>query len=243
MPSPSGGTPSRRFLLGLERPLVNLHDRLQDLFHQPVCVLAIRPGLDDAHLVAHLAGIGLIVRLVALGHADDLAIQRVLPGLPHKHHHRLVHLIAHDLADQTSSLCLHRCSPLAAASSSSRRTVRSRAISCRTSARRAVFFSWPVAYWKRRLNCAWWASSRRRAISFGFKLRISFPRIRLPPPVHAARTACGSATYGKPTASPRALRFRSDRRPRTTSGQVARLPPRIPLHPFRHPYGFRPAAW
>src|SRR5215472_18440746 len=140
----------------------------QDL---PGLQLGFRRALDDAGDVAFLVGIGFVVRVVLLGAADGLLQQRVQEGALHAHHHGLVPLVGDHHALENSFRHL-RSNPQAAAGCLARSTVLMRAMSLRTSFTRWVFSSWPVAAWKRRLNCSFFRLSR---LSFSWSAVI--PRI------------------------------------------------------------------
>src|SRR3954463_11178678 len=70
-----------------------------DLGDPPALVLGQRPGLGDAHDVADLAGLLLVVRLVLLLLRHVLAVAAVLHAPLDLHHHRLRHLVRRDGAD------------------------------------------------------------------------------------------------------------------------------------------------
>src|SRR5438552_16900729 len=77
-------------------------DRLgagDDLRDAPALVLRERPGLRDAHDVAHLAGLLFVMRLVLLLLRHVLAVAAVLHAPLDLHHHRLGHLVGRDGAD------------------------------------------------------------------------------------------------------------------------------------------------
>src|SRR5690348_12444904 len=73
-------------------PLARAFD---DLDHAPPLVLRQRPGLHDAHPIPRLRRVVLAVRFHALGARDHLAVQRVREATLDRHHHRLLHLVAH----------------------------------------------------------------------------------------------------------------------------------------------------
>src|SRR3954447_16595420 len=127
---------SGRFLFAPDnRPALQLRDRL---------------ALLDPHHVARLELVVLVVRVVVLGAADRLLVDRVGEAAIDAHHHRLGLLVAHDHAlkgtfrhNKASYFFFARvCAAM----------VLMRAISRRASRSREVFSSCPVARWKRRLK-------------------------------------------------------------------------------------------
>src|ERR1700748_3765241 len=95
--------------------------------------------------------------VIFLRTADGLAHDGMDEAAFHLHHHRLGVLVAdndalqHALWHNKSSIlqpALRRCSV---------KTVSMRAIVRRTSRTRLVFSSWPLARWKRRLNCSFFS--------------------------------------------------------------------------------------
>src|ERR1022692_1762893 len=67
---------------------------LRDLRHAPALGRRQRPGLPQHHAVANATGIGLVVRHVLPGPADDLAVLRMLDPVLDHHDDGLVHLVA-----------------------------------------------------------------------------------------------------------------------------------------------------
>src|SRR5215467_5421262 len=85
-------TPDRHAGLAGGRPyLLRL---LQDLGHPPPLGRGQRPGLHQQHTVPDTAGVLLVVGLVLLGTAHDLAVLGVLHAVFHGDDNRLVHLVA-----------------------------------------------------------------------------------------------------------------------------------------------------
>src|SRR6266849_2409591 len=80
-----------------------------DLGDPPALVLRQRPGLGDAHDVADLAGLLLVVRLVLLLLRQVLAVAAVLYAALDLHHHRLGHLVGRDGADAHLGAPAGRC--------------------------------------------------------------------------------------------------------------------------------------
>src|SRR5579859_1089055 len=74
----------RPYLLGL----------LEDPSHAPPLGGRQRPGLHQQYTVADAALVLLVVRLVLLGTAEDLAVLGVLNTVFHRDHDRLIHLVA-----------------------------------------------------------------------------------------------------------------------------------------------------
>src|SRR5947209_3424362 len=138
----------------------------EDFDDAPPLEIRGRTGLGDAHPVALLEVVDLVVCVQPGRALEGLLVAAVADPVDHGHDHRLVHLGGHDgalpdLAPVGSRpfgrcgrcrRCLtHAFSPASAASISfSRSTVRSRAMSRRTVRIRAELSSWPVTIWKRR---------------------------------------------------------------------------------------------
>src|SRR5690606_5675318 len=85
--------PWRRGVAGPGGPAPSL-GLLENLDHAPPLGGGQRPGLHQEHAVADPAGVVLVVGLVLLGTADDLAVQRVLDAVLDGDHNGLVHLVA-----------------------------------------------------------------------------------------------------------------------------------------------------
>src|SRR3954470_10785395 len=68
---------------------------IDDLDQPPPLVLRQRPRLDDAHGVADLRRVLLVVGLQPLRARHHLPIDRVRHATLDRHHHRLLHLVAH----------------------------------------------------------------------------------------------------------------------------------------------------
>src|SRR5580704_13562708 len=68
---------------------------LEDLVEAPALVPRERPGLGDAHPVAHRAGVPLVVHLEAHPVAYHLLVEGVRLELLGDHHDGLVHAVAH----------------------------------------------------------------------------------------------------------------------------------------------------
>src|SRR5262245_63700984 len=91
---------------------------MQDHANRPALVLGQRACLLDEDPVAHVAGVGLVVGLQLLGHADDALVTRMAVHPLDPHHARLQHGVAHD--DAFSRLALaHRSIPSLSSSASS----------------------------------------------------------------------------------------------------------------------------
>src|SRR6266478_7453067 len=71
---------------------------LEDLGYPPALGRGQRPGLHQQHAVTHAAGVGLVVRLVLLGTAQNLAVLIVLDVVLDLDDNRLVHLVADHVA-------------------------------------------------------------------------------------------------------------------------------------------------
>src|SRR6185312_6353553 len=129
--------------------------------HFPALELGKRPALLDPHHVADRVGIGLVVGVILLRAANGLLHGRVREAALHTDDHGLVLFVADDNALQRT--LRHGSNPyfLAAAPPSAARfwaaTVFMRAMSRRMARTREVFSSWPVARWKRRLNCSFFS--------------------------------------------------------------------------------------
>src|SRR5689334_528832 len=67
---------------------------LEDLGYPPALGGGQGPGLHQQHAVADAAGVGLVVRLVLLGTAQNLAVLGVLHVVLDLDDNRLVHLVA-----------------------------------------------------------------------------------------------------------------------------------------------------
>src|ERR1700760_139207 len=67
---------------------------LEDLGHPPPLGGRGGPSLGEQHAVANATGVGLVVCLVLLGTADDLAVLGVLDPVLDLDHDGLVHLVA-----------------------------------------------------------------------------------------------------------------------------------------------------
>src|SRR5437899_10639208 len=166
----------------------------------PPLQLRGRPGLGDAHPVALLEVVDLVVGVETGRALERLLVAPVADPVDDRHDDRLVHLGGHDgalpdLAPVGALRCCRRClthafSPASAASISfSRSTVRSRAMSRRTIRIRAELSSWPVTIWKRRLNISCLASARRFSSSVSSASRSSAALLGIRPPPPAARSA------------------------------------------------------
>src|SRR6266446_7224946 len=86
-------------LAPLRKSAVDPFGARHDLGDPPALVLGQGPGLGDAHDVADLAGLLLVVRLVLLLLRHVLAVTAVLHAALDLHHHRLGHLVGGDGAD------------------------------------------------------------------------------------------------------------------------------------------------
>src|SRR5687768_14240744 len=171
----------------------------EDFDDPPPLQLREGTGLGDAHAVALLEIVDLVVG-VELGRAlEGLLVAPVPDPLDDRHDDRLVHLrgddgAVPDLAPVGPNFggltrgVTHAFSPASAASISfSRSTVRIRAISRRVVFTMAELSCWPVTIWNRRLNSVCFASARRVSSSSSSISRSSAAvPIRPPPP--AART-------------------------------------------------------
>src|SRR5690606_16746805 len=136
----------------------------------------------DADGFASLEAVVLIMGVILLRTADDLAVQRVLHLPFDLHHDGLVALVGHHRAGQNA--LRHDVSPyFAAERARSVCTVLMRAIERRTSLTRDGFSSWPVAAWKRRLNASRFSSpSSTASWSSVFALKSSVLAMALNPP-------------------------------------------------------------
>src|SRR5690606_11123626 len=85
--------PWRRGVAGPGGPAPSL-GLLENLDHAPPLGGGQRPGLHQEHAVADPAGVVLVVGLVLLGTADDLAVQRVLDAVLDGDHNGPVYLVA-----------------------------------------------------------------------------------------------------------------------------------------------------
>src|SRR6185437_6028591 len=68
---------------------------IDDLDHAPTLVLRQGARLRDPHRVAGLGGVLLVVRFDPLGAGYHLAVHRMRHTTFDRHHHRLLHLVAH----------------------------------------------------------------------------------------------------------------------------------------------------
>src|SRR5690606_19188025 len=128
---------------------------------------------------------------------------------------RLLVLVADDGALQDALWHVHRPYAFLPADFSTA-MVLMRAMSLRTCLTRAVFSSWPVAFWKRRLNCSFlraarssesWSCVFERSSStfiFGVLIRRC-----------AVRSACGPTAWRRRGAGPRGRCLPARRRSRT----------------------------
>src|SRR5690606_30682662 len=126
--------------------------------HLPALALGEGPVLDDAHPVAHLAGVVRVVRHEARIAAHVLLVAGVAHEPLDPHHHRLVHLVADDgpVEGPPRSSLAHRLAP-----AFSRSSVSTRAMSRRRRRSFAVFSSCPVAWRTFAAKC-----SRRSSSAF-----------------------------------------------------------------------------
>src|SRR5262249_44182003 len=130
------------------------------LDHFPPLELRQRSALLDPDQIAHVILVGLVVRVVFLRAADGLLHRRMGVAALHLHHDGLVLLVAHhDALERALRHLLILYFALVSAWRFCCATVLMRAISRRTSRTRDVFSSWPVARWKRRLNCSFFSLS------------------------------------------------------------------------------------
>src|SRR5262249_31824133 len=126
----------------------------------PALELGDRPVLLNPHDVAYRVFVGLVVGVILLRPPHGLLQHRMGEAPLDADHHGLVLLVAHHGALQRA--LRHRRPPYFAFASAvrfCRAIVLSRAMSRRTWRTRAVFSSWPVARWKRRLNCSFFSLS------------------------------------------------------------------------------------
>src|SRR5262245_35591537 len=163
--------------------------------HSPALLLRQRPGLADPNAVALAGVVRLVVCVEALRALQRLAVATVLHAVDDCDDHRLVHLRRdHEpfphlarVGTPLGALVNHQLSPSVPASASAasisraRSRVSQRAISRRTCGSRAEFVSWPVAFWKRRLNSSSLNSRSRLASSMSFSSASSPAAIRLRP--------------------------------------------------------------
>src|SRR5204863_7079289 len=78
-----------------------------DLDHAPALVAGERPALLDAHRIADLGAVLLVMRLELAREAHDALVDRVSPQSLHADHHGLVHLVGDHASDLGSPLALH----------------------------------------------------------------------------------------------------------------------------------------
>src|SRR5215813_6554425 len=127
------------------------------LDHFPALELGNRPVLLDPHDVADAVFVGVVVGVIPLRPPHRLLQQRVGEAALDADNHGLVLLVAHHGALEhplrhyapPDLVCARFCCAM----------VFSRAMSRRTWRTRDVFSSWPVARWKRRLNCSFFSLS------------------------------------------------------------------------------------
>src|SRR5437899_12348213 len=72
---------------------------LEDLLDPPPLVLGQRARFDEEDAVSHVRLVPLVVRLEAVRPLDDALVSRVPERALHRHHPRLIHLVAHDQPD------------------------------------------------------------------------------------------------------------------------------------------------
>src|SRR6266850_2956634 len=246
-------------VLGRRRPAAAgpralLRRPLQDLLDHPALVPGERARLLDAHPVADLALVLLVVRHEAGSPPQVLAIQRI--------HHQpldlddggLVHLVAdHDpvllepaaLRFSLPFQELHHSLPVAGADSPavfSRITVRTRASSLRTRAIFCGLSDCPVAFWNRSLKiCSRSVCSRVLSSATSFSrswFAFTCGIVRSP----GARTSSEARSCGRRDAAPGGRSPRSrlpSRRARVRASPPPPSPP-APLPPC--PCGSRPAS-
>src|SRR5579863_9437908 len=120
--------------------------------------------LLDPHHVADLELVVLVVRVIFLGPAHRLLEQRMGEAALDAHDHGLGLLVAHH--DALEGTLRHFSSSyfFGAPERLFFATVLSRAMSRRTTRTREVFSNWPVARWKRRLNCSFFSLSTSSSI-------------------------------------------------------------------------------
>src|SRR6185312_5502690 len=164
-----------RLLFGDDGPALAARDR--------------RTFLDENH-VAHLVGVAFVMRLVLLRAAHGLLHDRVRETALDIDDDGLVVLVADDGALQDA--LWHGLVPYAFLPAAlSAAIVLMRAMSRRTWRTRAVFSSWPVAFWKRRLNCSFFSLANSSFNWSGLIPRASsaFMTKTLPIPRCAGRSA------------------------------------------------------
>src|SRR3954451_5269741 len=120
-----------------------------------------RARLLDGNLVADLVFLRLVMGMIILRAPHRLLEKRMREAPLDLHDHGLFLLVADDDALENSFRHLHQ--PFFAVARFCEAIVLARAMSRRTSRTRDVFSSWPVARWKRRLNCSFFM---RRTSSF-----------------------------------------------------------------------------
>src|SRR5215208_5309972 len=235
---------SCRALLGL----------LDDLGDPPALGRRQGPGLGQPDDVARAGAVLLVVGLEPGRPADRLLVQAVLADVLHLDDHRLVHLVGdHDpgadlagppgLARGRRVLLLGHWRSLSSSRSRWCITVRTLAMSLRTSRSRCGLSSWPVTFWNRRLNSSSLASASLAASSSVSRSASSIAFMVITPRQHASRTCTSWAACGRPGAWPPG-RWPPRRRTARTSPVRAGPPrPTTRASPCPSPCGSRPASW
>src|ERR687897_475562 len=142
---------------------------LDDLGDPPALGRRQGPGLGQPDDVARAGGVLLVVGLEPGRPPDRLLVQAVLADVLHLDDHRLVHLVGdHDPGADLAApaglargrrVLLGHWRSLSSARSRWCITVRTLAMSLRTSRSRCGLSSWPVTFWNRRLNSSSLASA------------------------------------------------------------------------------------
>src|SRR5919107_5033536 len=232
---------SCRALLGL----------LDDLGDPPALGGRQGPGLGQPDQVARAGAVLLVVGLEPGRPPDRLLVQAVLADVLHLDDHRLVHLVGdHDpgpdlagppgLARGRRVLLGHWCS--LPARSRWCITVRTLAMSLRTSRSRCGLSSWPVTFWNRRLNSSSLASASLAASSSPSRSASSLAFMVITPRPRASRTCTSWAACGRPGASPPGRWPRGRPTARTSPGPAGLPRPTTPASPCPSPCGSRRAS-
>src|SRR5687768_15468068 len=170
------------------------------------------PGLGQPDDVARAGGVLLVVGLEPGRPPDRLLVQAVLADVLDLDDHRLVHLVGDhdpgpDLAGPAGRargrrVLLGHWRSLSSSRSRWCITVRTLAMSLRTSRSRCGLSSWPVTFWNRRLNNSSLASASLAASSSASRSASSLAFMVITPRQRASRTCTSWAACGRPGASP-----------------------------------------
>src|SRR5215217_8177136 len=225
---------------------------LDDLGDPPALGRRQGPGLGQPDDVARAGGVLLVVGLEPGRPPDRLLVQAVLADVLHLDDHRLVHLVGDhdpgaDLAGPAGAargrVLLGHWRSLSSARSRWCITVRTLAMSLRTSRSRCGLSSWPVTFWNRRLNSSSLASASLAASSSASRSASSLAFMVITPRQRASRTCTSLAACGRPGAWPPGRSPRGRPTARTSPGPAGPPPPTIPASPCPSPCGSRRASW